>query len=94
MHADADKRSSQAYFEQLLRLVRPGGVIVVDNVLWYGRVADPNVSLHAPTSGSAARTAAPSLENAHKMPFGDLTLPVLLTSILPLPCSSMNYLAQ
>ncbi|CAL5218872.1 g606 [Coccomyxa viridis] len=38
---DADKRSYQAYFDQLLRLVRPGGVIVVDNVLWYGRVADP-----------------------------------------------------
>ena len=43
--ADADKRSYQAYFDQLLRLVRPGGVIVVDNVLWYGRVADPQVKL-------------------------------------------------
>ena len=43
--ADADKRSYQAYFDQLLHLVRPGGVIVVDNVLWYGRVADPQVTL-------------------------------------------------
>ena len=42
--ADADKRSYQAYYDQLLRLVRPGGVIVVDNVLWYGRVADPQVT--------------------------------------------------
>ena len=42
-HADADKRSYQTYFELLLRLVRPGGVIVVDNVLWYGRVADSKV---------------------------------------------------
>lgn len=31
------------YFEQLLRLLRPGGVIVADNVLWYGRVADNEV---------------------------------------------------
>lgn len=31
----------RAYYEQLLRLVRPGGVIAVDNVLWYGRVAHP-----------------------------------------------------
>lgn len=44
MLADADKRSYQQYFDLLLQLVRPGGVIVVDNVLWYGRVADPEVS--------------------------------------------------
>ena len=42
--ADADKRSYKSYFEQLLHLVRPGGVIVIDNVLWYGRVADPKVT--------------------------------------------------
>ena len=41
--ADADKRSYQTYLDQLLHLVRPGGIIVVDNVLWYGRVADPQV---------------------------------------------------
>ncbi|BDA44012.1 probable caffeoyl-CoA O-methyltransferase 2 [Coccomyxa sp. Obi] len=41
---DADKRSYQRYFDLLLQLVRPGGVIVVDNVLWYGRVADPKDS--------------------------------------------------
>ena len=41
--ADADKRSYQQYYEQLLQLVRPGGVIVADNVLWYGRVADLEV---------------------------------------------------
>ncbi|KAI7843197.1 hypothetical protein COHA_003180 [Chlorella ohadii] len=38
---DADKKGYRAYYEQLLRLVRPGGVIAVDNVLWYGRVAHP-----------------------------------------------------
>ncbi|KAK9825107.1 hypothetical protein WJX74_009621 [Apatococcus lobatus] len=37
---DGNKRMYWDYFQQLLRLVRPGGVIVADNVLWYGRVAD------------------------------------------------------
>ncbi|KAL4446674.1 hypothetical protein ABPG77_007918 [Micractinium sp. CCAP 211/92] len=41
---DADKKGYRAYYEQLLRLVRPGGVIAVDNVLWYGKVADPEVA--------------------------------------------------
>lgn len=39
---DADKRSYPIYYEQVLRLVRPGGLIAIDNVLWSGRVADPN----------------------------------------------------
>lgn len=38
---DADKSSYLAYYERLLKLVRPGGLIVVDNTLWSGRVADP-----------------------------------------------------
>lgn len=41
---DADKRMYQDYFELLLQLVRVGGVIVLDNVLWHGRVADPMVN--------------------------------------------------
>ncbi len=39
---DADKGSYLAYYESLLDLVRPGGVIAVDNTLWSGRVADPS----------------------------------------------------
>ncbi len=38
---DADKSSYPTYYEQALRLVRPGGLIAIDNVLWSGRVADP-----------------------------------------------------
>ncbi len=38
---DADKPGYPAYWERCLELVRPGGVIVLDNVLWSGRVADP-----------------------------------------------------
>ena len=38
---DADKENYVSYYEQALRLVRAGGLIVIDNVLWKGRVADP-----------------------------------------------------
>jgi caffeoyl-CoA O-methyltransferase len=38
---DADKPSYAVYFEELLRRTRSGGVILVDNVLWLGRVVDP-----------------------------------------------------
>lgn len=38
---DADKSAYQQYFEYALRLLRRGGVVAVDNVLWYGKVADP-----------------------------------------------------
>ena len=38
---DADKTSYLTYYERLLKLLRPGGLIVVDNTLWSGRVADP-----------------------------------------------------
>lgn len=39
---DADKTSYHAYYEKLLVLIRPGGLIAVDNTLWSGRVADPS----------------------------------------------------
>lgn len=38
---DADKRDLDAYLDQALRLLRPGGVVAVDNSLWGGKVADP-----------------------------------------------------
>ena len=37
---DADKIHYDAYYERCLKLLRPGGVIGIDNVLWGGRVAD------------------------------------------------------
>lgn len=40
---DADKSSYPTYYEQVLQLVRPGGLIALDNVLWSGQVADPAV---------------------------------------------------
>jgi len=41
---DADKGGDGAYYEHALNLVRPGGVIVFDNMLWRGEVADPKVN--------------------------------------------------
>ncbi len=38
---DADKENYLNYYEVLLPIMRPGGLIVVDNVLWSGRVLDP-----------------------------------------------------
>lgn len=40
---DADKENYEGYYERSLQLIRPGGLIAVDNVLWSGRVADPQV---------------------------------------------------
>jgi len=37
---DADKRNNDNYYEKSLDLVRTGGLIAIDNVLWYGRVVD------------------------------------------------------
>ena len=38
---DADKVNYQGYFQRALDLIRPGGLILVDNVLWSGAVVDP-----------------------------------------------------
>jgi caffeoyl-CoA O-methyltransferase len=38
---DADKENYLPYYERCLKLIRPGGLIAVDNVLWNGSVADP-----------------------------------------------------
>ena len=40
---DADKGNYQGYYERSLQLIRPGGLIAIDNVLWGGRVADHQV---------------------------------------------------
>lgn len=41
---DADKEHYNDYYERCLALVRAGGLIAVDNVLWGGRVADPAIT--------------------------------------------------
>jgi O-methyltransferase len=41
---DADKENYPLYFERCLELLRPGGLMVIDNVLWDGNVARPGIS--------------------------------------------------
>jgi caffeoyl-CoA O-methyltransferase len=41
---DADKENYAAYYERALELVRVGGLVAIDNVLWSGKVADPEVT--------------------------------------------------
>ncbi len=41
---DADKPNYDSYYERCLQLVRTGGVVAVDNVLWSGRVAQESAS--------------------------------------------------
>ena len=39
---DADKTGYSEYYESLLALLRPRGLLIADNILWSGRVADPS----------------------------------------------------
>jgi caffeoyl-CoA O-methyltransferase len=40
---DADKPNYNAYYERILQLLRPYGLVAIDNTLWGGRVADETV---------------------------------------------------
>ncbi len=41
---DADKANYDVYYERVLTLLRPGGLIALDNMLWSGLVADPTAT--------------------------------------------------
>ena len=41
---DADKRNYENYYARALTLLRPGGLILLDNVLWSGKVTDPTIT--------------------------------------------------
>ncbi len=41
VHVDADKDGYPEYVEHAIRLLRPGGVLAIDNMLWHDKVADP-----------------------------------------------------
>lgn len=41
---DADKTGYESYYESALVLLRPGGLLVVDNVLWHGRILDEDAA--------------------------------------------------
>jgi predicted O-methyltransferase YrrM len=41
---DADKSNYDAYYEACLKLLRPGGIIAIDNTLWDGKVANERIT--------------------------------------------------
>jgi predicted O-methyltransferase YrrM len=74
---DADKENYGRYYEQCLSLLRVGGLIAIDNVLWHGRVADPAV--HDPDTAAIrelnARLLGDQRVTLSMVPIGDgLTL--------------------
>ena len=48
---DADKESYITYFDLVLSKVKPGGYILADNTLWYGRVIEPGAETDRETAG-------------------------------------------
>ena len=74
---DADKPSYPAYYEEALRRLRPGGLLVIDNVLWSGRVAGSEQADENTTALRALndRVAADPRVDAVMLPIADgLTL--------------------
>ncbi|GAB4852737.1 hypothetical protein Ancab_016946 [Ancistrocladus abbreviatus] len=76
---DADKVNTRNYYERLLKLVKVGGVIVLDNTLWGGTVTLPDLSMvpelwregWSPTMEfNKAIAADPRVEMSH-IPLGD-----------------------
>jgi caffeoyl-CoA O-methyltransferase len=41
---DADKQGYRTYWDEIVPRLRPGGLVLVDNVLWSGKVVDPSVT--------------------------------------------------
>ena len=62
---DADKENYSAYWDALVPKVRPGGLIVADNVLWSGKVLDPqSASDHAIVAFNLKVREDPRVEHA------------------------------
>jgi caffeoyl-CoA O-methyltransferase len=70
---DADKGGYPVYYEEILKRLRPGGLILADNVLWFGRVADPEATDEATQQIRAfnAKVAADPRVEAVMLPIAD-----------------------
>jgi len=64
---DADKTGYDAYYERGLKLLRPGGVMLFDNVLWSGRVVDPADTSEDTTALRALAQKAKADERVHSV---------------------------
>jgi caffeoyl-CoA O-methyltransferase len=72
---DADKTGYATYWAELVPRVRPGGVLLVDNVLWSGRVVDPRTESDRAIVDFNARVGADDRVEAVILPIADgLTL--------------------
>ena len=83
---DADKTSYHAYYERCLELLRPGGLVLVDNVLWSGKVADDDDRSEDTVALRAfnARLGADSRIELCMLPVGDgLTIARKLVGQIP-----------
>lgn len=63
---DADKRNYLNYYEAVVPMVRSGGLIVIDNSIWQGRVLSPEENSDVAVDAMNKRIAAdPRVENVH-----------------------------
>ncbi len=70
---DADKESYDSYYERCLTLLRPGGLVAIDNALWDGRVAD-STAVDSSTSAIRAlnlKVSADDRVTSTLVPIGD-----------------------
>jgi predicted O-methyltransferase YrrM len=70
---DADKAGYDVYYERCLELLRPGGLIAIDNALWGGKVADSGVNDESTSAIRAlnAKASADARVSASLVPIGD-----------------------
>ncbi len=68
---DADKPNYGTYYEAALKLVRPEGLIVIDNTLFFGRVVDPD---HQDPATAAIRALNASLRDDPRVDVSMLTM--------------------
>lgn len=81
---DADKANYPRYYEEALRLVRPGGLIVVDNTLFFGRVVDPAAK---DTDTTAVRELNSLLRNDNRVEIAMLPMADGITLVRKRPLS-------
>ena len=72
---DADKENGLLYYEEVLLRLRPGGVLILDNVLWGGKVVEPqqhpeDTSLQAICALNDVAAADPRVQTSF-LPLGD-----------------------
>ena len=68
---DADKESNWDYFSEIVTRLRPGGIVVVDNTLWNGKVLDPRDATTRAVDAFNKRLVADDRVQVVMLPVGD-----------------------